>query len=115
MTMLLPGDDPLVLYGPVLLSYLRIVTNPKVFNTPTPLDSALMFLADLRSASVSISIFSTPAVWKTFERLCSESSVFGNDVQDAFLAALAIEFDCELQTTDRGFSRFRGLKWRQPF
>jgi predicted nucleic acid-binding protein len=33
---------------------------------------------------------------------------------DAHLAALAIEYDLALQTTDRGFARFPGLVWENP-
>lgn len=30
-------------------------------------------------------------------------------------AALAMESGCEWITTDRGFSRYPGLRWRHPF
>ncbi len=33
---------------------------------------------------------------------------------DAHLAALAIEYGCELQSTDSDFARFSKLKWRNP-
>jgi len=46
--------------------------------------------------------------------LCSEANVKGNLVPDAYYAALAIEHGCEWVTTDRDFSRFKGLKWRHP-
>jgi predicted nucleic acid-binding protein len=39
----------------------------------------------------------------------------GDDIPDAYLAALAIENDCEFISTDSDFSRFPGLKWRRPF
>jgi predicted nucleic acid-binding protein len=35
-------------------------------------------------------------------------------VPEAYLAAMAIEHGCEWITTDRGFARFPGLKWRSP-
>jgi predicted nucleic acid-binding protein len=38
----------------------------------------------------------------------------GNLVSDAHLAALAVEHNCVLQSTDADFSRFRGLKWKNP-
>jgi predicted nucleic acid-binding protein len=37
-----------------------------------------------------------------------------NLVSDAHLAALAIEHGCELNSTDADFSRFPGLKWKNP-
>ena len=38
----------------------------------------------------------------------------GNLVSDAHLAALAVEHNCVLHSTDADFSRFRGLKWKNP-
>jgi predicted nucleic acid-binding protein len=35
-------------------------------------------------------------------------------VQNAWLAALAIESGCEWITLDRDFARFPGLRWREP-
>ena len=35
-------------------------------------------------------------------------------VPDAHLAALAIEYGLVLQTTDRDFARFSGLRWENP-
>jgi hypothetical protein len=33
---------------------------------------------------------------------------------DAHLAAMAIEHQAEIHSTDAGFARFPGLKWRNP-
>ena len=38
----------------------------------------------------------------------------GNLTTDAHLAALAIEHQAELHSTDADFSRFPGLRWRNP-
>ncbi len=38
----------------------------------------------------------------------------GNDVNDAWLAALAIEHHATLVSLDEGFSRFPGLLWHNP-
>lgn len=35
-------------------------------------------------------------------------------IRDAHLAALAIEWGLQLQTADRDFSRYPGLRWRDP-
>jgi uncharacterized protein len=44
--------------------------------------------------------------------LCQSANAYGNLVQDAWLAALAIESGCEWITNDRDFARFDGLQWR---
>lgn len=46
--------------------------------------------------------------------LLVESQAIANLSSDAYLAALAIDHDCELCSTDADFSRFKGLRWRNP-
>ena len=46
--------------------------------------------------------------------MLEEGQVAGPLVTDAALAALAIEHGAILHTTDRDFSRFTGLKWKNP-
>jgi predicted nucleic acid-binding protein len=55
-----------------------------------------------------------PRNWSIFAELCEKSGATGNVVPDAYHAALAIEHGCEFITTDRGFDRFPGLRWRHP-
>jgi predicted nucleic acid-binding protein len=50
--------------------------------------------------------------WGLFRDLCARTDCRGNLVQDAYLAALALEHDCVFVTTDRDFARFPGLRWR---
>jgi predicted nucleic acid-binding protein len=50
-----------------------------------------------------------------FLNLCRKTGAVGNAIPDAYFAALAIESNCEWVTTDRGFARFSGLRWRHPF
>ena len=38
----------------------------------------------------------------------------GNLTTDAHLAALAMEYQATLHTTDADFARFPGLKWENP-
>ena len=52
--------------------------------------------------------------WGIFQALCIDAGTKGNLITDAYLAAMAIEAGCEWVTTDRDFSRFKGLRWRHP-
>ena len=52
--------------------------------------------------------------WEIFRGLCVDAGAKGNLVPDAYLAAMVIESGCEWITTDRDFSRFKGLRWRHP-
>ena len=98
----------------VLAGFLRIVTHPKIFNPPAPIEEALAFAQALKSQPHCVLITPGPNQWDIFTRLCKAVGAKGNYVADAYLAALAIQSGCEWITTDRDYSRFPGLKWRHP-
>ena len=98
----------------VLSGFLRIVTNPRVFARPTPVNLAVSFAEELRALPNCVAVTPGPRHWSIFSRLCLEAGAKGNLVADAYLAALAIESGSEWITSDRGFSRFPGLHWRHP-
>jgi hypothetical protein len=99
----------------VLSGFVRIVTHPRVFNSPTPIALALDFADAIRSRPNCVPVAPGARHWDIFGRLCKEATVKGNLVPDAYLAALAIESGSEWITTDRDYSRFHGLRWRHPF
>jgi len=98
----------------VLSGFLRIVTNPRIFARPTPVKLAVSFAEELRAQPNCVTVAPGPRHWSIFSRLCLEAGAKGNLIADAYLAALAIESGSEWITSDRGFSRFPGLRWRHP-
>ncbi|HSP43411.1 MAG TPA: type II toxin-antitoxin system VapC family toxin [Luteolibacter sp.] len=98
----------------VLSGFLRIVTHPKVFIQPTPLDLALEFVEDIRDRDTVHILSPGTRHWRIFSDLCRKADARGNLIPDAYHAALAIETGCEWITMDRGFSRYPGLRWRHP-
>jgi toxin-antitoxin system PIN domain toxin len=98
----------------VLSGFLRIVTHPKVFLRPTPLDVALEYVRAIRSRANAIPIVAGSRHWSIFENLCREVQAKGNLLPDAYFAALSIESGSEWISTDRDYARFPGLKWRHP-
>ncbi len=98
----------------VLSGFLRVVTHPRVFSPPEPVQSALEFAETLRSCPNAVPVSPETRHWEIFRRLCREVDAKGNLVPDAYLAALAIESGSEWITTDRDYSRFNGLRWRHP-
>jgi toxin-antitoxin system PIN domain toxin len=111
---LLSGQEPYGISDLVLSGFLRIVTNPKVFRQPTPMEAALAFTEALRTQPNCVPVEPGQRHWDIFTRLCRTAGVKGNLVPDAYLAALAIESGSEWITTDRDFSRFLDLRWRHP-
>lgn len=98
----------------VFASFIRVLTNPRVFNVPATLDEAVLAAERLRERPNCVLVSPGVMHWSIFTRLCKEAGAKGNLVTDAYLAALAIESGSEWITTDRDFSRFPGLRWRHP-
>lgn len=99
----------------VLSGFVRIVTNRRVFPNPAPTASALEFVESILSAPRTRWLGSTLPVWNTFTRLSDgDRGIRGNLVPDAYIAALAIAHGARLATTDRGFSRYPGLRFFNP-
>jgi uncharacterized protein len=111
----LVGAEPLGLSDEVLASFLRIVTNRRIYRIdPTPIDVALTAVTAWRAAPSTVKVRAGARHWDIFTRLCMDIGAAGNDVPDVYLAALAIELGAELYTADAGFARFPGLRWRNP-
>jgi toxin-antitoxin system PIN domain toxin len=110
----LVGDEPFGVSELVLSSFLRIVTNHRVYREPTPPDVALSFCAAVLGARSSVPLRPGARHWEIFSGLCEAVGARGNVVPDAFLAAIAIEHGATWLSTDRGFARFPGLRWRTP-
>jgi toxin-antitoxin system PIN domain toxin len=99
----------------ILSSFLRMVTNRRMYKEPTPLGLALEFTENFRSGAGAVPVFPGVGHWERFTAICRAVGATGNLVPDAFLAAMAIEADCEWITTDRDFGRFPDVRWRHPF
>jgi len=108
------GDEPLAIPGFVASSFVRTVTNRHVFPDPATIDVALAFIDILMAGPAVRRIDPGPAHWALFSDICRASRVAGDLVPDAWLAALAIENRATLITSDHGFGRYPGLKWRDP-
>jgi toxin-antitoxin system PIN domain toxin len=108
------SDQPYGLADTVLAGFLRVVTHPRIFNPPSPLERALRFVAELRGRPNCVAVTPGERHWDIFLRLCRAAGARGNLIPDAYLAALAIESGSEWVTTDRDYSRFPGLHWRHP-
>jgi toxin-antitoxin system PIN domain toxin len=108
------GDQAYGVASIVLSGFVRIVTHPRIFERPDPIEDALAFASALRAPDHCTRVDPGPRHWEIFERLCRDGAAKGNLVPDAYLAALAIETGSEWLTTDRDFARFPGLRWRHP-
>lgn len=104
---------PLALSEPVLQGYIRVVTNPRLVETPVSMSDAWNFVDALIARPNCRVLRPGPRHLGILRRLCALSGVRGNLVADAAHAALAIEHDCEWVTADTDFARFAPeLRWR---
>ncbi len=110
----LVASEPVGVSELVLSAFLRIVTNHRVYREPTPPPVALSFCEEVLAAPSAVPVRPGERHWPIFAELCRTHSVRGNAVPDAYLAALALEHRATWVTTDRGFARFEGLRWRTP-
>jgi uncharacterized protein len=95
-------------------SFLRVVTNSRIFATPTPIAEAFRYLRALRAQPGHVLLGPGPRHLELMEKLCADADARGDLIPDVQLAALAIEHACELMSFDRDFARFAGLRWRLP-
>jgi toxin-antitoxin system PIN domain toxin len=114
LTGVINSGKPFGVVDLALSGFLRITTHPKLFKPPSSLDSALDFVAALRGQPNCTVVTPGPRHWPIFVELCRATGAQGNFIPDAFFAAAAIEAGWEWITTDGGFSRFPGLRWRHP-
>jgi toxin-antitoxin system PIN domain toxin len=110
----LNGSPRVGLPWPSLLAFVRLVINPKVFKTPTTAQRAWEQVERwLAHESVWIP---QPASRhpEILGRLLRETRITSKLVPDLHLAALAIEHDLTLYSSDGDFKLFHGLKWQNP-
>ena len=98
----------------VLSGFIRVATHPRVFETPSSLEVAIAFAEQLRTAEHAVCLAPGRNHWPLFLNCARSISARGNEIPDAYHAALAPEWDCDWVTTDKGFRRFKGLRVRHP-
>lgn len=98
----------------VLAAVVRVCTHPRIFREPSSLEETLIFCEALLEPQHSTLVQPGDRHWSIFASLCRQTRATGNLVQDAWLAALAIEHGCDWVSTDRDYARFPGLHWRHP-
>jgi hypothetical protein len=110
----LGGAERVALFEPVLSSVVRIATHPGIYRTPAPRSAIEGFIDACLAAPGAMAIRAEALHWELFRELCTRADARGNLVQDAYLAALALEHNCTYITTDRDFAKFPRLRWQHP-
>ncbi len=114
VTRLATGPEPFALSVLVLSGFVRVVTNPRIFNPPSTLERSFAFISALLERPTARVVGPGPDHLEIFERLCREAGATGKLVADAQHAAVAVEHGCTMVTTDSDFGRFPGFQWQHP-
>jgi toxin-antitoxin system PIN domain toxin len=91
---------PFTLMPMVLASFLRLVTSPKIFQFPTPIDDAVAFV-DALLAAPSVTLAPLGPEWPRLRQLCIDRQLSGSDLPDAWLAAATLQLGEHLVSFDR--------------
>jgi toxin-antitoxin system PIN domain toxin len=111
---LLNGEEPVALPWAVVCGFVRLMTHPAVLVRPMRPEKAIGHVREWLEAPTVETLNPGSRHLEILETLFRALGVAGNLTTDAHLAALAIEYQCELHSNDGDFGRFPGLRWRNP-
>ena len=100
---------------PCVHEFLAIATHPRIYDPPTPGAIALDQVRAWLETPNLVLLAESPGYWDNFHRMIETGRIAGPMVHDARVAALCLHHGVEtLLTADRDFSRFPGLRVRNP-
>ena len=110
----LGGADTVGLSWIVLLAFLRIATKIGLYPNPLPVHDALAQIGDWTNAPGARIVQPTSGHYRVLSGLLEQVGAGGNLVNDAHLAAMAIEHRANIVSYDSDFGRFVGVRWERP-
>jgi uncharacterized protein len=110
----LSGAETLAFAWAVLLAFIRLATNARVFEQPLSVEHALDLVEGWLAQPCATVVHPTNRHSAHLRDLLGPLGTAGNLTSDAHLAALAIEHGAELCSADRDFGRFARLRWVNP-
>lgn len=106
LTTALRGNDTVGFAWTALLGFLRISTNPTIFERPLETDQAFELITTWTSSPKAVIVEPTSRHLMIMKGLLDHAGTAGNLTADAHLAALAIEYGGAIASFDRDFERF---------
>ncbi len=108
------GSGSVGLAWVAMLGFIRITTNSKILDNPIEPATACAHVRSWLDRPQSIVIHPGDRHAEILFQLLEQAGSAGNLTTDAHLAALAIEHQAELHSTDADMARFPGLRWMNP-
>lgn len=110
----LSGSDTVAFAWIALLAFVRLSTKVGLFPSPLDIDGAMNRVEAWLGAAPAVVIEPTIDHARVVRSLLEPVGAGGNLVNDAHLAALAVEHRCDIVTYDRDFGRFPGVSAHPP-
>ena len=98
----------------VLLAFLRLSTNRRIFDEPLSVSEAITQAEDWLAQPSAVVVEPTARHLGIVQQLLAPLETGGDLVNDAHLAALAIEHRCTVVSYDTDFLCFQGVKLETP-
>lgn len=100
---------------PCVHEFLAVVTHPRIYAPPTPLDRAIGQVEAWLQSPTLVLLAESASHWTNLRLVLRDGRIVGPQVHDARLAALCRQHGVrELWSADRDFSRFAGLNVVNP-
>ncbi len=110
----LSGADTVAFAWVALLAFVRLATKVALFPRPLTVGEAMDRVDAWIAAAPAVVVEPTVRHASVVRDLLAPLGAGGNLVNDAHLAALAVEHQCTVVSYDNDFSRFAGVSWRPP-
>ncbi len=110
----LSGGDTVAFSWLVLLAFVRLATKEGLFPRPLAVDEAMARVEAWLGAGPAVVVQPTVDHTRVLSDLLAGVGAGGNLVNDAHLAALAVEHRCDIVSYDTDFGRFGGVRWMTP-
>jgi uncharacterized protein len=109
------GTASWALPWPCLHEFFSIVTHERIFSPPTTASKAVQQIGAWLASPSLVLLSETDGYWDVLQHSISSSKIIGPRVHDGRIAALCVHHGVrELLSADRDFTRFAGLKTRNP-
>ncbi len=109
------SDESWAIPWPCIHEFLAVVTHPKVFKPPTPVERAVEQVSIWLESPSLVLLAEAIGYWEGLSSIIRSSGVSGPRVHDARIAALCVLHGVkELWSADRDFGRFPDLRVRNP-
>lgn len=108
------GTESFGIPATVWATVLRLATNRRIFLVPSRVDEVFAFVWATVTAPHHRRLEPGPRHLELLERLCADARVSSDLVNDAALAAIAIENGASVASFDDDFARFPNLRWAIP-